>query len=56
MDGDERRRFCFACSKEVYDLTAMTEDEAESFLAVHLDEGDECVRLFRRPDGRGAGG
>ena len=52
MDGDERRRFCFACSKEVYDLLAMTEDEAESFLAVHLDDGDECVRLFRRPDGR----
>ena len=52
MEGDERRRFCCTCSKDVYDLSAMTEDEAESFLAVHLDDDDLCVRLYRRPDGR----
>jgi len=52
MEGDERRRNCSTCSKDVYDLSAMTEDEAESFLAVHLDDDDLCVRLYRRPDGR----
>jgi len=48
MSGDERARFCFRCSKNVYDLRAMTEDEAESFLAVHAEHQD---RFFRRPDG-----
>ena len=53
MEGDERRRFCFTCSKSVFDLSAMTEDEAEAFLAVHLDDDpDARVRLYRRPDGR----
>ncbi len=52
MVGDERVRFCCRCSKNVYDLSAMTEDEAESFLAVHLDDEDACVRLYRRSDGR----
>jgi len=52
MEGDDRVRFCCACSKNVYDLSAMTEDEAEAFLAFHLDEQDACVKLYRRPDGR----
>jgi len=52
MSGDDRARFCFSCSKSVYDLTAMSEDEAEAFLAVHVDDEDAGVRLFRRPDGR----
>jgi hypothetical protein len=52
MVGDERTRFCVRCSKNVYDLRAMTEDEAESFLAVHLDDADARVRLYRRSDGR----
>ena len=52
MQGDDRVRFCSACSKNVYDLAAMNEDEAESFLAHHLDDEEACVRLYRRPDGR----
>jgi len=52
MEGDDRVRFCCACSKNVYDLSAMSEDEAEAFLALHLDDQDACVRLYRRPDGR----
>ncbi|MEA2749998.1 MAG: hypothetical protein QOI41_4141 [Myxococcales bacterium] len=52
MEGDDRVRFCCSCSKNVYDLSAMTEDEAEGFLALHLDDQDTCVKLYRRPDGR----
>jgi hypothetical protein len=52
MLGDDRTRFCTRCSKNVHDLSAMTEDEAETFLATHLDDETPCVRLFRRPDGR----
>jgi hypothetical protein len=52
MEGDDRVRFCCACSKNVYDLSAMTEDEAEAVLAFHLDDEDACVKLYRRPDGR----
>lgn len=52
MDGDARTRFCTRCSKSVHDLSAMTEDEAESFLAINLDDDDLGVRLYRRPDGR----
>lgn len=52
MTGDDRTRFCARCSKNVYDLSAMTQDEAEAFLATHLDDEDACVRLYRRPDGR----
>jgi hypothetical protein len=52
MTGDDRVRFCARCSKDVYDLSAMTQDEAETFLAIHLDDEDACVRLYRRPDGR----
>ena len=52
MEGDDRVRFCCSCSKNVYDLSAMTEDEAEAFLGLHLDDQDACVKLYRRPDGR----
>ncbi len=54
MEGDDVSRFCFRCSKTVYDLGAMDDDEAEAFLERHLDAGGvlPCMRLFRRPDGR----
>lgn len=52
MEGDDRVRSCCTCSKNVYDLSAMTEDESKAFLALHLDEQDADVRIFRRPDGR----
>jgi hypothetical protein len=48
MSGDDRKRFCGKCEKNVYDLSAMTRDEAEAFLATH--EG-ACIRFYRRFDG-----
>ena len=49
MIGDGRVRFCAACQKNVYDLSAMAREEAEQLLATH--EGTLCVRLYRRADG-----
>jgi|HubBroStandDraft_6_1064221.scaffolds.fasta_scaffold58086_2 hypothetical protein len=49
MSGDERARFCGECKKSVYNLSAMTRDEAERLLAER--EGSICVRLYRRTDG-----
>jgi hypothetical protein len=49
MVGDARVRFCGACEKNVYNLSAMSRAEAESF--VRLREGGVCVRYYRRADG-----
>jgi hypothetical protein len=49
MSGDERARFCGQCTKNVYNLSAMTRDEAEAFLRERT--GEVCVRLYRRADG-----
>ena len=49
MVGDERMRFCGGCLKNVYNLSAMTEGEAQELIADK--EGDVCVRLYRRKDG-----
>lgn len=49
MDGDDRCRFCHTCGKNVYNLSAMTTAEAETF--VREREGDACVRFYRRRDG-----
>lgn len=49
MQGDDRVRFCGQCEKNVYNLSAMTRDEAEALLA---SKGETpCVRFYRRPDG-----
>ena len=49
MTGDDRARHCGSCDKTVYNLSAMTADQAaELFLA---REGRVCVRLYRRRDG-----
>lgn len=50
MYGDERRRFCEQCQREVYDLSAMSDEEAREFLVEH--EGSACITFFRRADGR----
>lgn len=50
MHGDERRRFCPPCGKEVFNLSAMTRSEAEDFLASRLGRL-ACIRLYRRSDG-----
>jgi hypothetical protein len=49
MSGDERKRFCNYCKLHVYDLSAMSREEAQSF--VRRSEGRTCVRFFRRTDG-----
>jgi hypothetical protein len=49
MMGSDRVRFCGQCSLNVYNLSAMTRDEAESLIA--RSEGRLCVRFFRRNDG-----
>lgn len=49
MFGDERKRHCGACSKNVYNLSNLTRLEAENLLL--NSEGRLCVRYFRRADG-----
>jgi hypothetical protein len=49
MIGTERVRFCGQCSLNVYNLSAMTRDQAESVIAAN--EGRLCVRFYRRRDG-----
>lgn len=49
MYGTDRKRFCGECKLNVYNLSAMTTTEAESFL--RQAEGRVCVRYYRRADG-----
>jgi hypothetical protein len=49
MRGDERVRFCTQCRKHVYNLSAMTADEAMGL--IDEKEGNLCARLYRRNDG-----
>jgi len=49
MYGDDRKRFCGDCKLNVYNLSGMTKDEAESL--VMNAEGRLCVRFYRRADG-----
>lgn len=50
MTGDDRSRFCQRCQKHVFNLSAMTQAEAEAF--VRETEGKFCGRFHRRHDGR----
>lgn len=45
----ERVRFCSQCNLNVYNLSAMTQDEAKALL--YKTEGRLCVRFYRRSDG-----
>jgi len=49
MVGDDRVRHCGDCRKNVYNLSEMTRDEAQSLLVAH--EGKLCVRYYKRHDG-----
>jgi hypothetical protein len=49
MIGDARVRFWTHCEKNVFNLSAMTRDEAEAL--VEEKEGQLCVRFYRRTDG-----
>ena len=49
MYGDGRKRFCGDCKLNVYNLSGMTLDEAETL--VTNAEGRMCVRYYQRADG-----
>ncbi|HVV84397.1 MAG TPA: hypothetical protein VHE35_15120 [Kofleriaceae bacterium] len=49
MVGDERVRHCGACDKDVFNLSAMTRDEAEALIVEKA--GKLCARYFQRADG-----
>lgn len=49
MLGDSRVRHCGECNLNVYNISEMTQLEAEDFIRSH--EGRLCVRFFRRADG-----
>ena len=46
---NDRVRFCSQCNLNVYNLSAMTRDEATAL--VYQTEGRFCVSFYRRPDG-----
>lgn len=50
MVGDDKVRFCNTCCLNVYNVSAMTADEAEELLS--KASGRLCVRYYRRADGR----
>ncbi len=49
MVGDERVRHCGECKLNVYNLSAMSADEAAAL--VQAREGRMCIRLYKRADG-----
>jgi hypothetical protein len=49
MVGDDRVRFCLECNRDVFNLSAVTEKEAEHILLAH--GFNLCARLYRRRDG-----
>jgi hypothetical protein len=49
MVGDERVRFCCRCEKNVYNLSAMSREEAAQ--VVRDREGELCARMYQRADG-----
>jgi hypothetical protein len=52
MTGDDRVRHCGDCKLDVFDISAMSRDEAQTFLASRTGAGRTCIRFFRRADGR----
>jgi hypothetical protein len=49
MVGDERIRHCMKCDKDVFNLSQMTREDAESLL--REKQGNLCARYFQRADG-----
>lgn len=49
MSGDDKSRLCAGCAKYVYNLSAMTVDEATRL--IEEKQGDLCVAFYRRRDG-----
>ena len=51
MQGDDRTRFCTNCNRDVYNLSAMTSEEAVDRIRARAQGGVLCGRLYQRPDG-----
>lgn len=49
MEGDDRVRFCQSCHKNVYNLSALTREQAEAL--INQTEGERCIRYYQRSDG-----
>jgi hypothetical protein len=49
MYGNDRVRFCGQCKLYVYNLSAMTKEQAEE--VIFSAEGKLCVRFYQRKDG-----
>jgi hypothetical protein len=49
MNGNDRVRHCSLCNLNVYNISAISEAEAESL--IFQKEGRLCVRLYQRSDG-----
>jgi hypothetical protein len=49
MLGDDRVRHCNDCNKNVFNLSAMTRDQAEALIVAK--NGDLCARYYQRTDG-----
>jgi hypothetical protein len=49
MTGDDRVRHCATCDKDVFNLSAMTRDDAEALILERA--GDLCARYYQRKDG-----
>jgi hypothetical protein len=49
MKGDDRVRFCKHCDLQVFNLSGLSEREAEELITE--TEGRLCVRFYRRADG-----
>src|SRR5262245_42449716 len=48
MRGDERVRHCSECRLDVFNLSGMSQREAEGL--IESRQGRLCVRFYRRPD------
>ena len=49
MIGNERQRYCGQCKLNVYNLSGMTQKQAEDLIM--NSEGRLCARFYRREDG-----
>ena len=49
MRGDDRSRWCAQCRLNVYNIAAMTREEASALILAK--EGRLCARIYRRADG-----
>jgi hypothetical protein len=54
MTGDEQVRYCGHCSMNVYDISAMTSEAAETLIRKHEgpNAGQLCARMYVRTDGK----